>query len=272
MPCTTILVGKKVTFDGSTIVARNDDGRLEVKGTIVVDTNKAPKKYKSVLSKVEIDLPNFSYRYVCHPNIQSEVKKRGLWPVSGINEYNVAMNATETISSNPLVYGADPLVEMKKEKGKTIPGGIGEEDLVALVLPYVKTAREGIQRMGELHEKYGTYERNGIVISDENEIWWFESIGGHHYIAVKVPDDKMVIMPNQFGIDHFDLEDALGEAKNYICSKDLRDFIIKNSLNLSNFSTFNVTNLKKSIREMIKDNPSDYMHAFRQMVYAMKYI
>lgn len=31
MPCTTILVGKKASHDGSTIIARNDDGRFEAK-------------------------------------------------------------------------------------------------------------------------------------------------------------------------------------------------------------------------------------------------
>lgn len=29
MPCTTILVGKKASNDGSTMIARNDDGRFE---------------------------------------------------------------------------------------------------------------------------------------------------------------------------------------------------------------------------------------------------
>ncbi len=51
-----------------------------------------------------------------------------------------------------------------------------------------------------------------------DEIWWLETIGGHHWMAVKVPDDHYVAMPNQLGIDHFDLEDALGEQKN-ICAQ-----------------------------------------------------
>ncbi len=31
MPCTTILVGKKASFDGSTMISRNDDGPFETK-------------------------------------------------------------------------------------------------------------------------------------------------------------------------------------------------------------------------------------------------
>ena len=31
MACTTILVGKKASYDGSTMIARNDDGHYDVK-------------------------------------------------------------------------------------------------------------------------------------------------------------------------------------------------------------------------------------------------
>lgn len=43
------------------------------------------------------------------------------------------MSATETITSNPRVLGADPLVET----------GIGEEDFVTIILPYIHSARKG---------------------------------------------------------------------------------------------------------------------------------
>ena len=85
------------------------------------------------------------------------------------------MTATETITSNPLILGSDPLVY----------SGIGEEDFLTIVLPYIKSAREGVYRLGELLEKYGTYESNGIGFQDENEIWYMETIGGHHFIAKK---------------------------------------------------------------------------------------
>ena len=89
-----------------------------------------------------------------------------------------------------------------------MPGGIGEEDIVYLVLPYIHTAREGVQRLGQLLQTYGTYEMNGIAFADVNEVWWLETIGGHHWIARRVPDDVYVVMPNQLGLDSFDLTDA----------------------------------------------------------------
>lgn len=43
MPCTTILVGKKASNDGSTMIARNDDGRFDVKKIKVVEKDKQPR-------------------------------------------------------------------------------------------------------------------------------------------------------------------------------------------------------------------------------------
>lgn len=88
-------------------------------------------------------------------------------------------------------------------------------------------------RLGSLLEQYGTYEMNGIAFQDQNEIWWLETIGGHHWIAKKVPDNVYVVMPNQLGLDTFDINDALTFQENHLCSKDLREFIEKNHLDLS---------------------------------------
>ena len=239
MACTTILVGKKASYDGSTMIARNDDGFFDEKKLIVVDPKKQPKKYKSVIGHLEIELPENPMRYTSTPSVSD---KNGIWAANGINEANVAMTATETITSNPLVLGADPYVkyvkaEKRGEKDKA--GGLGEEDLVVLVIPYIRSAREGVERLGSLLEKYGTYEPNGIAFSDADEIWWLETIGGHHWIARRVRDEEYVIMPNQFGIDKFDFKDAFGAKKEYMCSADLKEFIRENHLDLNNDGTFN---------------------------------
>lgn len=235
MPCTTILVGKKASYDGSTIIARNDDsgaGHYTAKKFAVIHPKEQPRVYKTVLSHAEINLPDNPMRYTAMPNAE---KGEGIWAACGVNEAQVGMTATETITSNPRVLGADPLVtyEPAADGKEEVPGGIGEEDLVYIVLPYIRSAREGVKRLGSLLEQYGTYEMNGIAFQDVNEIWWFETIGGHHWIARKVPDDVYVVMPNQFGMDQFDLEDALTEQKEYMCSADLKEFIEKYHLDLS---------------------------------------
>ena len=235
MPCTTLLAGRKATYDGSTMIARNDDsaaGRYTPKKLIIVTPDQQPRTYRSVISHVEIELPDEPMRYSAVPNVLPD---EGIWAGAGINAANVAMTATETIASNERVLGADPLVIYKPADGE-IPeqaGGIGEEDLVTIVLPYIRSAREGVLRTAELLEKYGTYEMNGMAFADVNEIWWMETLGGHHWIARRVPDDQYVVVPNESGIDSFDLDDAFGKQAEHMCSADLREFIADNHLDLS---------------------------------------
>ena len=227
MSCTTVLVGKKASNDRSTMIARTDDGHFDVKKLVVVDSKKQPRKYKTVISHLEIELPDNPMRYTASPSVE---KKFGVWAATGINEANVGMTA------------ADPLVVYKKAKSrkeKDVPGGIGEEDFVVLVLPYIHSAREGVLRLSSLLEKYGTYETNGIAFNDENEVWWLETIGGHHWMARRLPDDAVAIIPNQFAMDSFDFEDAFGKQEANLCSADLREFIEENNLDLNTDGTFN---------------------------------
>ena len=110
MACTTILVGKKASYDGSTMIARNDDspsGAYMPKKFVVIHPEDQPKVYESVISHVKIELPENPMRYTAMPNA---VKGEGIWAASGVNEAQVGMTATETITSNPRVLGADPLV------------------------------------------------------------------------------------------------------------------------------------------------------------------
>ncbi|MBR6472395.1 MAG: C69 family dipeptidase [Firmicutes bacterium] len=242
MSCTTVLLGKKATNDGSTMIARTEDFMFEPKKMVVMNPEDQPRKYKSVGGHLTIDLPDEPMRYTACPNADPET---GIWAATGINEANVGMTATETTSTNPRVQAVDPLLKYTGEKdsdGNEIPCGIGEEDMVVLVLPYIRTAREGVLRLGALLEKYGTYEMNGIAFNDKDECWWFETIGGHHWIARRVKDEEVVIMPNQFGMDRFDMEDAFGEQKENLCSADLREFINDNFLDLGQDSVFNPRN------------------------------
>ena len=172
MACTTILVGKNASYDGSTMVARNDDsgsGHFTAKKFVVVQPEEHPAVYRSVISHVEVPLPGHALRMTAMPNA---VEGEGIWAAAGVNAAHVGMTATETITSNPRVLGADPLVVYQPAKGERpeVPGGIGEEDIVCLVLPYIRSAREGVVRLGELLRTYGTYEMNGIAFQDVNEI------------------------------------------------------------------------------------------------------
>ncbi|WP_125568612.1 C69 family dipeptidase [Companilactobacillus insicii] len=239
--CTTILVGKDASIDGSTIISRNDDGHeaLDPQRFVVVQPEDQPRHYQSVISKVEIDLPDNPMRYTSMPNA---VLDNGIWPAAGINIDNVTMSATETITTNSRVLGADPLVD----------GGVGEEDLVTLVLPYVHSAREGVQRLGDIVQKYGTYETNGIAFSDNNEVWWLETIGGHHWAAERVPDDAYVVAPNRMNIDNFDFE-----SDDTMSSDDLKGLIEKYNLNPDLEGKYNLRHIfgSATIKDTVYNNP-----------------
>ncbi len=124
MACTTILVGKNASYDGSTMIARNDDsgsGHFTAKKFVVIHPEEQPKVYKSVLSHVEIELPGNPMKFTAVPNA---IKGKGIWAASGVNEKNVGMTATETITSNARVLGADPLVKYQTEKRKLSAGSV----------------------------------------------------------------------------------------------------------------------------------------------------
>ena len=265
MACTTILVGKDASYDGSTIVARNEDspgGQFEPKRMQVVLPKDQPRVYTSVESHLTIELPEEPMRYTSVPDA---IEGHGVWAAAGFNELNVGMSATETITSNERVLGADPLVVytpaggVEGEEGyvPACPGGLGEEDFVTLVLPYIRSAREGVERLGALLEKYGTYEMNGIAFSDVDEIWWLETVGGHHWIAKRVPDDMYVTMPNQLGIDWFDLGDAEGEQLEHMASPDLRAWMADNHLDLTLRGEYAF--FSEDEYELIEDGDDDYI-------------
>lgn len=76
-----------------------------------------------------VELPPNPMRFTAVPNA---VEGEGIWAASGVNEKNVGMTATETVTSNPRVLGADPLVEYHPAQNRQpeTAGGIGEEDMV----------------------------------------------------------------------------------------------------------------------------------------------
>lgn len=214
--CTTMLAGKKATIDGSTIIARDEDfgNVLHPKRFVVIKPEEVARHYAAKTTAFSIDLPADPLRYTSVPDVSVE---EGLFPAAGINSANVAMTATETSTTNPRVLGADPY---------NTKNGFGEEDIVTLVLPYVHSAREAVARLGHLLEQYGTYEPNGIGISDADEVWYFETIGGHHWAAQRIPDDAYVIAPNRFNITDFKFS-----SRDTMCSADLPDFIREHHLN-----------------------------------------
>lgn len=237
LACTSILVGKDASIDGSTIIARNEDyyGPVGPKTFKVRPANDQQNRiHISPITGVKIPLPKHAMRYTCEPSTceldyeHLPKSKYAVYEEAGINEENVAMSATETTFTNQRFLGYDPLVKH----------GINEDSMIMIVLPFIHSAREGVQRLGKLIEKYGTGQSNGISFSDKDEVWYLETAGGHHWAAVRIPDDAYVIAPNQTSIQDLDLHDP----KNCLYSPDLPDFVKQHHLN-PRPGTFNFRNI-----------------------------
>ena len=85
MACTTILVGKHASYDGSTIVARNEDspnGKFEPQKMMVVHPEDQPRTYTSVLSHLSFELPDNPMRYSSVPDV---IQGHGVWAAAGFN-------------------------------------------------------------------------------------------------------------------------------------------------------------------------------------------
>lgn len=226
--CTAMLVGKNATIDGSTIIARDEDGEDGVNPkTFKVFPAKdyTGEHYVSKYNGLTVDMEGQGCRFTATPN---GVPDEGRWDEQGINEHNVAMSSTETEMTNARVLGHDPLVK----------AGVNEDSMLYLVLPFIKSAREGVQRLGHLIEKYGTGETNGIAFSDHDEVWYLETAGGHQWVAQRIPDDAYAIAPNIMCIEEIDFDDP----DNYMYAKGIREFVDKFHLN-PNPGSFNFRNI-----------------------------
>ena len=214
--CTSILIGKKASLTGSVVIGRTADAKTAWPKHLAFNAHKIIQNnhFKSKDNKFEMDLPKERFSYSSTPEWTD---KYGVFEEDGINEYHVAMSATESAYANERVLAADPFETEK---------GILEEAMVTVVLPYVKTAREGVERLGKIVEKHGAAEADGILFGDRDEAWYMEIGSGHHWVAMRIPDDSYAVVANQLAIQEIDFNDA----KNFMFSKEIQEFVKENKL------------------------------------------
>ena len=212
--CTTIIVGQEQTADGSMIVARSEDwDAMEAKNyEIFKDTDNGPREFVAKDSPFRCELPEKALGY----SALSPYNLHGHWGSAGFNTAGVGMSATESIFSNDEVLKHDPLVE----------NGVAENSVFNITLPYVHTAREGVERLGMLIEKYGIAEGFGIGFVDSKEIWYLETACGHRWLACRMPKDQYFVTGNQSRFRTYDPNDK----ENYLASADLIEFAEKHGL------------------------------------------
>ena len=212
--CTTIIIGQEQTADGSMIVARSEDwDAMEAKNyEIFEDTDNGPREFVAKDSPFRCELPEKALGY----SALSPYNLHGHWGSAGFNTAGVGMSATESIFSNDEVLKHDPLVE----------NGVAENSVFNITLPYIHTAREGVERLGMLIEKHGIAEGFGIGVVDSKEIWYLETACGHRWLACRMPKDQYFVTGNQSRFRTYDPNDK----ENYLASADLIEFAEKHGL------------------------------------------
>lgn len=205
--CTGFIIGKELTTDGSTLYGRTEDLEPNHNKNFVVRErkyNKAGDKFVDETNGFSFDLPAVSYKYTAVPDVTPE---QGVFDEAGFNEEGVSISATVSASANDDIQKVDPYVK----------DGIAESALTSVVLPHVKTAKEGVELLAKIVREKGAAEGNIVTIADRTGVWYMEILSGHQYAAIKFPDDKYAVFPNTFFLGSVDKNDS----ENTILSADL---------------------------------------------------
>ncbi len=200
--CYSILAGRSATADGSVFLAHNEDDW----GERVVNMYKIPAQAQpeDVLLRrggtvtVKNRMP---YLWLEMPGLE--------FSDSYINEYGVAI-ASDGCPS-------------REDQPELTDGGIGYY-LRRLMAAGAHTAREAVQIGGELVERFG-YASSGrtYCIAGPNEAWMLSVVRGKHWVAERIPDRHVAIIPNYYTIDEVNLQDTM----NYLGSTDLIDYAVR---------------------------------------------
>lgn len=203
--CTNLIVGKKASADGSTIISYAADshtlyGDLQY---LPAADHKAGEMRKIIdwdSGKYLGEIPEVAHTYAV---------------VGNTNEHQVTIGES--------TWGGRPELE-------DTTGIVDYGSLIYIALQRSKTAREALTVMTDLVAKYGyRSEGESFSIGDPNEVWVLDLIGkgskerGAVWVAVRIPDDCISGHANQPRIHTFPLKDKA----NCLYSKDVISFARK---------------------------------------------
>ncbi len=252
MSCTTLIAGKDATEDGSVMMAFCNDGnilswitieesRLFPPGTKIpllsnrpipgnlTEHNEQKRAGYDFYGFLEVgtDLPDRTYQY-----ITGRARYMGR-EILGFNEHGVSVGAEYT-----------PMQAALANYEGVMAGGTNywTTSISPLALMQAKTAREAIQVMGSLIEKFGFqyyFDSNvalAIPIVDKTEGWIMEMFPpgpdwepdsdkpGAVWCAQRVPDDHVFVYANRSVIGRVDLDDKenfMGSPNIYTLAEEL---------------------------------------------------
>lgn len=200
--CTSIMVGKKASVDGSVITCHTCDGRYRTWLEIV------PRKTHDEGAKRKI--------------LWGTMFTETAWDLRGIREKGEIPQVKETyaylnvcypcMNEKQLAFGETTIrgrKELRNDEGMFLI-----EELQRIALERCTTAREAIRLMGALATKYG-YGDSGecLTVADPKEVWHFEIFGAGLFevsavwAAVRIPDDHVGVSANIPRISTLNLDD-----------------------------------------------------------------
>ena len=203
MSCTSIMVGKKASADGSVMTSHTCDSWYRTWMQVVpardYERDTVTAIYDGRMHTQSAQDSTKMYRKGVIPQVRHTYRYLDTaYPC--LNEKQLAIGET-TIS------GRDTLQNKK--------GMFMIEELERIALERCATAREAIRLMGDLVKRYG-YGDSGecLTIADKNEVWIFEVFGegpkktGGVWAAVRIPDDEIAVSANISRISRLDLADT----------------------------------------------------------------
>jgi len=201
-PCTNILVTRGASKDGSTHITYACDGRFHphIRREAAADHEEGSVlEIRDWGGKLRGTIP----------------QPRHTFAVVGLmNEHQLAISETTTTGRTEL---------------QNPDGLLHYWDLMHIALRRARTAREAIDIMTSLVEKYGYRSTaESFSIADPNEVWLMEMIGkgpgntGAIWVARRIPDGYISAYANGIRIREFPLDDP----ENCLFSPDVIDFAV----------------------------------------------
>lgn len=190
LACTNFIAGKKATVDGSVLM------------TYAADSHNL---YGMLTNTPAADHPKGAMRKV----VEWDTGK----PLGEIPQVSHTYNVVGNMNEHQLAIGESTWGGHEELADTTGNARIDYGSLIQIALERAKTAREAIDVMTDLVQKYGyASEGESFSIVDKNEAWVMEMIGrgpekGALWIAVRIPDNAISGHANEPRIRKVDLND-----------------------------------------------------------------
>ena len=188
--CYTIAAGCAATQDGSVMFAHNEDDSRQFVVRLNVLERKAYNhdEYLILDNGARISQPDTTWRCL-------------LFEMPG-------MRFSDSLINEHGVVIASDGCPSREDREDLTDGGIGRQ-LRRIVAQRARTAREGMEFIGDLVERFG-YVDSGrtYTVCDSGEAWIVAVVKGRHWVAHRVPDDQVAVVANTYSIHHVDLSDT----------------------------------------------------------------